>query len=315
MTPILLTILLTGCTGTPPQTTDGQIPIRLALNWFPEPEFGGYYAAMLSGHYEKAGFDVTILPGGPGAPSLELLSTGRAEAAISAADDLLVKRSRGINAVGVFPALQFTPVGVMVHRQANINRFEDITDGQIAIEIGSPFQQFLWNRFEWDGKVEPVPYGGSVAAFLADPSHRQQAYITSEPCIAKGKGADIVFLRGADAGWNPYAALLTLPEPLPDWADAFIEATHNGWAEYQADPTAVNVELARLNDQLTPELLTCITQAQAPFVVGEDGMGQMTAKRWQTVAETLTSLGVLEGNVDVTGAWSMTKGATKKEAP
>ena len=43
--------------------------IRLALNWFPEPEFGGFYEGALGGHYERAGFKVEIIPGGPGAPT------------------------------------------------------------------------------------------------------------------------------------------------------------------------------------------------------------------------------------------------------
>ena len=38
--------------------------IRLALNWKPDPEFGGFYAA----DYAKHGLDVEILPGGAGTP-------------------------------------------------------------------------------------------------------------------------------------------------------------------------------------------------------------------------------------------------------
>ncbi len=40
----------------------------LALDWVPEPEFGGFYAARESGAYTKHGIGVEIQGGGPGAP-------------------------------------------------------------------------------------------------------------------------------------------------------------------------------------------------------------------------------------------------------
>ena len=38
-------------------------PIRLQLQWFPQAQFAGYFAALDKGYYKDEGFDVTILPG------------------------------------------------------------------------------------------------------------------------------------------------------------------------------------------------------------------------------------------------------------
>ena len=106
------------CSGSEPEAAveaveeTGPIEVRLALNWFPEPEFGGFYEGALGGHYAESGFAVEIIPGGPGAPTLEQLSTGKVEAALTAADDLLLKRSRGLKVVGVWPAFQLAPNGI-----------------------------------------------------------------------------------------------------------------------------------------------------------------------------------------------------------
>jgi len=308
MTPPLL--LLLACTGSAPApVTDGPTltTVRLALNWFPEPEFGGFYEAELSGIYEEAGFDVTIIPGGPGAPSLELVSTGRAEAAITAADDLLVKRSRGIQARAVYAAFQDVPVGIMVHAGAGIARFSDITDGQIAIEIGTPFQSYLWERYGWGAAVQPVPYGGGVGAFVNDPAHRQQGYITSEPCLARSQGAEVTFLRARDAGWNPYAVVLAVADPPPPWVADFVAATKRGWDAYMADPSRANAEISKLNDQMKPELMDCITAAQAPYVTGGDAsalLGRMDTSRWEETASALVALGLLPAGSTAAGAWS-----------
>ncbi len=302
---LLMTVLACSRPPEPAPAPEEPAPIsvRLALNWFPEPEFGGFYEGVLGGHYQRAGFEVELIPGGPGAPTLELLSAGRAEAAISAADDLLVKRSRGVRALGVWPAFQLAPSGLMVHAESGIRSLEDIRSGTVAIEVGSPMQSFLWRELGWEGRVTAVPYGGSVGPFLADPEAIQQAYITSEPCAARARGAEIRFLRAAEAGWNPYGVLLALPDPPPDWAPAFVAATEAAWRAYLADPSRANARIAELNDQLDPELLGCITEAQRDFLTGADGLGAMRAERWEAMARTLVDLELLPAGSGAEGAW------------
>src|SRR5437016_9866146 len=65
--------------------------IRLALNWKPDPQFGGFYAAP----YQKHGLDVEILPGGAGTPTVQMIGAGSAEFGVISGDELVVARSRG----------------------------------------------------------------------------------------------------------------------------------------------------------------------------------------------------------------------------
>ena len=280
------------------------IRVRLALNWYPEPEFGGFYEGVLGGIYKEAGFDVELIPGGPGAPTLSLLGTGAAEAAITAADDLLLARNRGIKAIGVWPAFQVSPIGLMVHPETGVTGFHGIKSGRVAMEIGGPFQLFLAHAYNLDKQVELVPTTGAVASWLADPTLIQQGYITAEPCALQIKGEAVRFLRAADAGWNPYGTLVALPEPLPGWASAFVHATATAWSAYAADPTRANAEIGRLNDQMDAELLPCIAAAQAPYLSGDDGMGAMTKARWDALNEGLIAIGLLDAGATADSAWA-----------
>ena len=117
----------------------------------------------------------------------------------------------------------------------------------------------------------------------------------------------LLTLVGIAAGFLNVVAgggsLLTLPEPLPKWAGSFVEATHAAWEAYMAAPSRANQEIARLNTGLTQDVLTCVTNAQTEFVAGSDGMGAMSADRWNAVAGTLTAQGLLPEGSKATDAW------------
>lgn len=268
--------------------------VRVGLNWYPEPEFGGFYEAQISGAYERAGLAVEIIPGGPGTPVLEMLDAGNLDVAISGADDLLVRRAKGLNAVAILPGFQDSPVGLMTH-VGGPARFEDVK-GRVAIEAGSPFQVFLAKKYGWEGKVEMVPTTGTIGPFAADPELVQQAYITSEPCQAEDQGVAIQFLPGRDAGWNPYASLAVVKDASAPWVKPFHDASLSGWNDYLAAPARANAEIQRLNPNMVEKRLVCITEKQRSFVTGTDGVGVMTQARWDEIAAAL-------GQAPDVGAW------------
>jgi len=305
----MLYALLLACTSEPstpaPQATaPGEAaalrPVKVALNWFAEPEFGGFYQAWVDGTYRAAGLSVDIVPGGPGVPVLEMLQAGKADVAVSGAEDLLVRRAAGLDAVAVFPGFQDSPVGLLVHA-GGPTRFEDVK-GPVAIESGSMFQQYLWARYGWEGKVAMVPTTGQLGAFAADPTLAQQGYVTSEPCVAASMGLQTTFLPGREAGWNPYSVLAVVRGADKDaaWTREFVEATRKGWEAYLADPARANAAIAAQNPEMKPDRLDCIVAAQKGYVTGVDGLGVMTAARWTALATSMNASGQ---KVDATGAW------------
>lgn len=275
-------------------------PVKVALNWFPEPEFGGFYQAWVDGTYKAAGLSVDLVPGGPGVPVLEMLQAGKADVAVSGAEDLLVRRAQGLDAVAVFPGFQDSPVGLLVHT-GGPTRFEDVK-GPVAIEAGSMFQQYLWSVYGWEGKVPMVPTTGQLGAFASDPTLAQQGYVTSEPCVATAMGLQTAFLPGRDAGWNPYAALAVVrgADKDAEWTKAFVTATKKGWEAYLADPSKANAVIAAQNPEMKPDRLDCIVAAQKGYVTGTDGLGAMTEARWTAIAAAMNRAGQ---KVDATGAW------------
>src|SRR5262249_2285386 len=143
--------------------------IRLALNWKPDPQFGGFYAAAANGAFSKRGLDVDILPGGAGTPTVQMAGAGSAEFGISSGDEVALARSRGNDVVAVFAVLQNNPQGIMVRASRGLQSIGDVfKEGTVALQRGLPYARLLEKRYGFDKvKIVPSP-GGDLSVFLSD---------------------------------------------------------------------------------------------------------------------------------------------------
>lgn len=277
-------------------------PVKLALDWVPEPEFGGFYAAREGGAFTRNHLAVEIQGGGAGVPVLQMVATGRADFGTVGADELLTARARGADVVALFAVFQTSPQGIMVHASRKLTKLEDaFHSGTLALEAGLAYAAFLKKKFTWNG-VKVVPYDGGVAHFLADPNFGQQCYVTSEPIAAQQKGADPQVFLIADSGFNPYGTVvITRRELLKDHSElakSFVLAAREGWQDYLDHPQATNAVLAKLNSSLDAATLTQAVAAQKPLVepagITAQNLGQMQKARWQALADQLVDLKIID---------------------
>src|SRR5262245_45322175 len=83
--------------------------VTLQLNWFPEVEHGGYYAALVHGYYREAGLNVKILPGGADTPVVQQVARRSVTFGIVNADNILFARAQQVPVVAVMAPLQISP--------------------------------------------------------------------------------------------------------------------------------------------------------------------------------------------------------------
>lgn len=275
--------------------------VTLQLNWFPEAEHGGFYAAQLHGFYKEAGLDVEILGGGPDIPVMQMVATGRVMFGVENADGVLLARAEGAPIVATMAPLQKSPRCIMVHEKSGIKRFEDLKDMTIAMSARAPFYFFLKKNFPLTN-VEVVPYNGNVAPFLTNDKWACQGYIFSEPFVAKSKGGDPHSLLVADAGFNPYTSCLLVSEDTlaknKDLVARMTAASAKGWAKYMADPTETNKLINSKNPEMGMDILTFGVEQLQPLVfdggVTPETLGTMTPERWETLAKQLVELDLIK---------------------
>lgn len=307
---LLLASLAAACSKQTPRKEEAssapkRTSVKLALNWVPEPEFGGFYAARDGQHYAQRGLDVEIQSGGAGFPVLQMVATGRTDFGTVGADELVTGKVRGTDVVAVFATFQSNPQAIMAHASRKLQSLEQVfRSGTLAIESGLAYAAFLKQKFGWEG-AKIVPYDGGVARFLADPNFAQQCYATSEPLAAKRQGADPQVFLIADTGFNPYATVVVTRRALlrekPDLVRSFVEATREGWKSYLADPRATNGLLGKLNPAMDAVSLADAAEAQKPLIEGKDGagLGHMTRERWAALVDQLLSIKLIDSKPNV----------------
>jgi NitT/TauT family transport system substrate-binding protein len=273
----------------------GPYPFSLQLNWVPEPEFGGYYAARAMGAFKDEGLDVDIRPGGPGVPVMQMVAAGQVEFGITSADSLLVARERGVDVVAIFALYQTFPEGIMVHAERGLKSLAEVFEGgTLAMEAGTPFQRLLAKRYGLQ-KIKAVPYSNNLGPFLNDPQFAQQCFITAEPIAARRAGARPQIFPISDVGYNPYSGVLfTLRKTVaehPDQVAALVRAVRRGWQSYLEDPALTNQIMQGLNPTMDPATFTEAAEIQKPLIRGNDQpakvLGSMALERWKTLAEQL----------------------------
>lgn len=303
--PIFLSLLLSGCQDDAPDGADsasgaGVTSATLALNWYPEAEHGGFVAANELGLFRKRSVEVQIEPGGPGAPNQVILdlATGRVQFAVSNADLVVLARAKDVPIVAVAAPLQHSPRCIMVHESSGIDSLHELKNVELAISEARPFALWMKHKLPLPG-VSMVPFSGQVGEFVLRTDFAQQAYVFSEPFVAREQNSDPKVLMLSEIGFDPYASLLVTTEDLiqqnPELVRNVVQASVEGWQSYLQNPTPVNEALHQLNRDMSLEALEFGVTAMKPLCETDGApFGQMSTDRWQTLIDQIEQIGEIE---------------------
>ncbi|MDG2020684.1 MAG: ABC transporter substrate-binding protein [Phycisphaerales bacterium] len=298
---LLASSLVSGCADPgPAENPAGLRTITVQLNWFPEPEFGGFYAAKEQGIFEKAGFDVQLIKGGADVPAPQLVASGRVDFAVISAPQLVTIRARGGKATAVFASFQTAPRAIVVKRGSDFATLKELWESDATVMAQDGLVFIRWLNSIYDGsKLKFVPYAGSSAPFVEGKVGAMQAFATAEPVQLEVDGVMTrVFLVG-DTGYNPYDGVVAVNDALlksePELVARFTAAVRDGWASYLAQSGPINKVINQLNPDLKPTVLKLAASKLPAFVESDvtrsNGLGWMTDGRWGHLLKQLQAVG------------------------
>ncbi|WP_254638961.1 ABC transporter substrate-binding protein [Cohnella sp. GbtcB17] len=283
------------------ETPKEVVKSTLVLNWFAEPEHGGNFAALAKGFYKDAGFDMTLMNGGPSVSSTQIVASGKADFGMANADDILVARQEGIPIVAIATAFQKSPQALFYHKESGIKDFSDLNGHKVYVASTASFWLYMKTKFSLD-KAQEMKYTGSLVNFVNDPQSVTQGYITSETYTLQQQGVEFGTLLNADSGYNIYAGVYFTTEKMikdhPDQVKAFVEATVKGWDYYKDHSEEINPEIQKQNPDMPLEMMKFSAEKEMDFAFGGDaatnGTGTMSEARWTELQQQLKEVGVLK---------------------
>lgn len=276
----------------------------IQLNWYPESEHGGAYQAAADGTYEENQLDIEIRPGGRAVTIAPSLGLGRCEFAITNADDVVIYRREGVDAVAVLAAVQNNPRCILVRADSGVESFDDLAGMTLQRQPGRLFLDFMRAKGLLD-QVREVPYNG-IAGLATSREIAIQAYSFAEPLQAEQEGIATKILMVSELGWNPYSSVLVTTERLirddPELVRRVVQATRLGWQNYLTDPAAGNAAILAANEYgMTPETLEFgsieLRKLALPHDAPIESVGMMTSERWETLVRQIDELDPPSGNL------------------
>ncbi|MEZ0392595.1 MAG: ABC transporter substrate-binding protein [Pseudobdellovibrionaceae bacterium] len=276
--------------------------LKLALNWKPEPQFGGFYAA--ADLFKKQGLDVQILEGGSGTPTIQMLASKQVDLAVVSGDEIILAHDRGAtDVVAIYATYQTAPTGIMTRGERNLKSLEEVfqSEGTLLWQTGLPYAQYLQKKYG-PFKVKTAPYPGGIGNFQNDVKISQQCFVTSEPLLAQKAGVKEKTFLVSDSGFNPYVTVLAVRSSAlkenPEKFKKLVEALRQGWAQYLKDPKPTNQAMAKINRAMDMETFQKSAEVQKSLIQTKKApLGSMTEERWKTLVDQLTEIKLIKNKI------------------
>jgi len=251
--PVLLLLLLFASSAAYAETKT----VRLALQWYPQTQFAGYYMAQIKGIYAKHGLNVEILHGDADSDSLERLTSGKAEFSTAFLSSAMESWARGAKLVNVAQIVQRSALMIVARKDSGIKTIKDLDGAKIGT-WGSQFQlqaQSLFLRenmhvtfVRQSPSFELFMRGGldATPAMWYNEYHRLLSYGLNPDEMTTFMFSDLNLNQPED---GIYCLQSTL-DKSPDTVKAMVQATVEGWEYAFAHPEeTVDTLLAIMKEQ------------------------------------------------------------------
>lgn len=232
---LLLAAAAAGCGG----SGSGQ-DVTLMLDFTPNANHAGIYAAQHEGFYEDHGIDLTIRQPGESTDAPKLLAAERVDFAVLDIHDLGIARERGLDIVGVMGLVQTPLAAVIGRRDKGVLKPRDL-EGRTVGVTGLPSDEAVVDDVVSanggdPAKVHRVTIGfNAVSALAAGKVDAVTGFWSAEGIVLHHQGVPIRIFRVSYYGDAPHYPELVLAashktvEEDPKLVHSMVAATTQGY--------------------------------------------------------------------------------------
>ena len=307
---LLLIALLAGC-GEKQDALEpsGSKQVTLMLDYFPNADHAGIYAAQSSGAYAKAGLDVNITPPPDPSAPLKLLLAGKADIAISYEPELLLARDQGAQLVSVGALVQKPLTSLMAVGKDAVKTPQGLRGKRVGT-AGLPYQSAYLRTILGAAGVDPGTVKETNVGFNLVPAMLSGkvdatlgAFWNYEGVDLQRRGRDPQIQRIEQLGVPTYSELVfvvrrrDLDQDFGAEVRRFIQATARGHAMLRDDPSTGVDALMQADPGLDRGLQEAAVKATLPVFFSADAkrpFGWQDPGEWQRYIDWMVENGLIK---------------------
>lgn len=312
---MLVALGLSGCQSQKEGGTPDLTKVTVVLDWVPNTNHTGLFAARDLGYYEKEGLDVEIIQPGDGGAS-QLIAAGQGDFGISYQEEVTIARSQNIPVVAIAAVIQHNTSGFASPVSKNIKTPRDF-EGKTYGGWGSPAEDALikavMDQEGADFSRVNILNIGSSDFFTSMERDVDFALIywgwTGIEAELRNVELNFIKLRDKHPALDFYTPVIIASEDKikknPQLIEKFMKATSHGYQYCMVNPQ----EAAELLLQAVPELDRELVVASQEYLAGEyqadaPRWGEMKSSVWKAYADFMFANQLIEKNIDIDEAFT-----------
>jgi len=303
-----------GTTGSESASSSEPATLKVALDWFPNPDHVGLYYALDNGYFEDQNLTVEFQTPSDVTAGLKLVARNQFDLSIFYQGDMFFAAQEGLPVIAVGSLVPQPLNSLMALADSKVQGADSVAGATIGV-AGLPFDDAILdtirkNQGLAEGDVESVNVGfdlvpallsGQVDAAIGTYFNIEGIHIESET------GEAPVIVKMEELGVPTYDELIVVgnSERLQDdaaYADAvtrFLTAMTEATKAAQADE-AGSIESMKTNTEYTDEEIEAMVPDTLPLLSSTEGLetGCFSLENWATFGDWMSTNGLLEQEVD-----------------
>jgi putative hydroxymethylpyrimidine transport system substrate-binding protein len=294
---------------------NGSKQVELMLDYFPNADHAGIYAAQAAGHFEQAGLDVEIrTPPDPSTP-IKQVAAGNVDLAISYEPEVFRARDIGLNVVSIAAIVQEPLTSIISLPKAKIRTPRDLkgkTVGTAGIDYQTAYLETILAEagLNTDSvKERNVGFNLTPALLTGKVDATLGAFWNYEGTDLRLRGKRPQIIRMEDAGVPTYNELVLVANGDALERDngklrAFIGALSRGTRDLRENPDEAIEGLLEANPDLDPELQRAVVRVTLPLFFPPEGRpyGWQDPEQWDAFSAWMTDGDLLQQPPDPAAA-------------
>ncbi len=260
----------------------GATDLSLMLDFFPNADHAGIYAAKAGGHFENAGLKVDIRPPPDPASPIKQVAAGRVDLAVSYEPELLRARDQGLKVISVAALVREPLSSIISLPAAKIRSPKDLAGKEVGY-AGIDYQAAYLRTILLNAGVDPASVKVRDVGFALSPALLTKKVDAVIGAFWNYEGTDLrlkkkrpQIIRVNEAGVPTYDELVLVANESALKRDdqklrAFIGALARGTRDLEKNPDKAIQGLLDDNPDLDPKLQRAVVKVTLPLFLPPEG--------------------------------------------